>query len=1420
MNRLFQTMLVAAVTVVAVGCGQPELIDRTQPNHIKKSDLLDGTWYIKETVIDTPKTPNGVAVVGYGGKMEKIRWEIQEDLLVAYRSYEIVPGADPRVDRANSKIGDVKLQDGRPYKGNPVFAYRITSHFDRQRQYNAATGEQTNVLEENTTDRPWYEREFMRVAWQSNVIQNVDSDCATTQPPSLFSCIGGDNPFGEVIPRFITVQDQQPQDQAMTFERDANGNLVYFDWVSQAIQAPPSIYYEGYGNLPFCFFNPTVDCDSVDVRVRVSVKKVDEQRVQDYEPLAYNDRLNKKFGMFRQEAYSYTKDYYYTYSGQQFFAMRHNIWKQARDANGVPIPVTERPLRPIVYYMTRETPEFIWRAASQHHAIAAGTDPSQTVEASWDHAYRRAVAVPRGLEPSDVPQMFYVCESPVREGSPEACGKPGTYARIGDIRYSVVPYVEQNAGGLLGLGPSAMDPETGEVVHAAANVYGPGLDTWAGESMQMMDVLNGEITLSQLVTGQDIKDYVFANLKPTDPRRPASGPFTSQQPLSSDTTKPLGSMMNTGGRLRNLAEQWRYTGLPLAKEDRKATVAKLLEKNPSLKNELVNLPEVRVAVQTMTTHKGFQAKLQTDSAFYEKVAIDLLMGQDPLEKAREAIKKNPRPEVGCFYEAYEDEDYIGVAKSKLALQKQLETQFATQGHPTCANTSACTGPEAKKLARDEVYDSLRREAYRSVAEHEIGHTLGMMHNFIGSADALNYKDGYWDLRKETIGVSVAGRRVLPVNAQNLVDASKLNQKQIDSGLYEYTYSSIMDYGARVTAQNKGVGKYDDAFILFTYGGGYEPGWVEVFNETRSNYSDPNVVVPVDNSARIFTVRGAHVEIPLAHVEHYTPASNFYTDKYHYSTLPLHFADNAQDMTQMIESGVARMKNRSFRPWREMKDYYEQIESSLKNWTLSSGGLNETDYVRARDIITDAEAKLRTANKLGPNEHIPVEVPYMFCSDYEVGANLLCNRNDQGADVYEMTSKWLERFDEMYPFLNFRRDKLMYSPSAVASRKFGRYLGNVPNVYQQWLFNIHYLAKYYELSPEEMDKFYGLGDPMYQNYWTMAVVDSTNLLMQQLSIPSAGYHGQRTDGTWEYVPTGDPLNVRLQGQAETDLINRLRGQGYADVLYVPRGPGRSMYTVFDSFGYDNFYRVNEAGHFWDVYAAILALITSETNFLGVDRGSDALRYSLPYYTVFNKELAGLFNAYWAENTPYFSAAMAKQPDGTGYIEKPIYIRGEEYVPGFVYPPPAPTPIDQNGAPMLLKKVDPVVTWSARFYAQLFSMAFFTGNFNMEFANFNNVYRLGAGDNLTPADGFEVVRFDDPFGGAYAYAALQKIGDPNPPAAAYMVRRATTYGQKWQQAKTSMQPVDGLTAAEWEEKVRDAVRTMEMMRGMYDIFGRVW
>ena len=1414
--KTYSASLLVAVAIVVSGCNSPEVIDRTQPNYTRKSDLLTGVWYIKEAVVEVPKT-SPASTIGYGGGLEKIRWEIHEDMLVGYRSYEFIPGLDPSIDHEASKIGNVVLKkkdaDGKPlnYKGAPVFAYKISSHFDRQRGYNAATGELNNVLGEDTADRPWYERDFMRVAWGNNELQNYNN--CTGPSGADAPCLNGSGNYF----RYVTPEDQNKQDNAIVESRNAAGALDYFDFTTEVVMNPPSIYYPGYGMIPYCFINSTVDCESALVRVRTSVKKVDEERVSQYEPLVYTEKMMTKFGFFRQEMLSYNKGYQFTETGRLLYAMRHNIWDgKTKGEDGKTIPVTKRALRPIVYFMTENTPVELYPAAKK-------------IEGSWDFAFRRAVAVPRDLEVSKVPQMFYVCQSPVPEGAPAACGKPGTYVRMGDIRYNMLPYVEQITGGLLGLGPSSMDPETGEIVQAVANVYGPGLDSWSGAASQMIDVLNNKVSLSDIIVGKDIKDHVFANLNATDPRRPATGPWNSSAPLISEPTRPLSSFFSPRGEFATKLETYKRQGhLPLRMQDRKAVVEKLIHGNPALESELINLPEVRSAVIASVPNKAFQAKLQSDSNFYRQVALQTMLGTDPLTMHKKANANKPTPEIGCKYELeFFDDDYLGIAKSKLKVYNAKLAEFQATGHPTCANKAKCSAVEAEPLAHGEIWNDLRRDAYRSIGEHEIGHTLGLMHNFIASADALNYKDGYWEQRKETIGVMVGGKRVLPVTPQNLLDASKLNQKQIDESMYEKTYSSIMDYGARMNASIHGIGKYDEAAILFGYAGGFEAGWVEVFNDMRNDYDVTNWGVDTDNMAKKLVVRGAHVEIPLANVEHYTPVSSYITDRFHYTTLPFMFADKNQSFEAALDQGLKRMSNRSFRKWSEMEPIYARIEKELKNFNLSQGGFLEPDWNKARDVI-----KVSARN-------MPIEVPYMFCSDYEVGANVMCNRHDQGADLYEMTSKWVERFDTAYAWSNFRRDRYSFSVNTALGKS--RYMENIPNVYQQWLFNIYFLQSAYQLTSEQMDEFFGLGDPIWQNYWTMAVTDSTNLLMRQLSTPSTGYHGKLPSGNWVHMASNKANNGRLSAGAETGFIATAKtaaGGGFTDVAYVPRGPGRSMFSNYDTFGYDGFTRITEVGHFWDQRLALAALTSSETNFLGVDRGSDALRYSLPYYITFNRELAPLFRDIWAENKGALTSSLGKLADGTAIVIPATQLRADRYILGFDYPPSAQIPVDGSGNPLAMDKVESNPAWGTRFWTQVLGMAYFTENFNQEFASFNQVYKLGSGESLQPTDNYTAVNFPDATNlpvatelskqlpdlvGGYVYSGLKQTNGSiyiGTPAAVMLIERANVQSAKFVSAKTTNTRVDGLSAAEWEARLRETVRSLEIMRGLYDIFGRTW
>src|SRR5262249_40190218 len=114
------------------------------------------TWYYQETVVGIP--PSVIwAFEGLQIPLDKVRFQIQQDFLIGYRAYDSYPGSE------NAFTGGINNTD------TPVVMYKIKSHFDVKRGYNEATGEQTNVITENTMDRPWDQRQFMRVDWSINL---------------------------------------------------------------------------------------------------------------------------------------------------------------------------------------------------------------------------------------------------------------------------------------------------------------------------------------------------------------------------------------------------------------------------------------------------------------------------------------------------------------------------------------------------------------------------------------------------------------------------------------------------------------------------------------------------------------------------------------------------------------------------------------------------------------------------------------------------------------------------------------------------------------------------------------------------------------------------------------------------------------------------------------------------------------------------------------------------------------------------------------------------------------------------------------------------------------------------------------------------------------------------------------------------
>mgnify|MGYP001365428593 CR=1 FL=1 len=88
-QKIVALCLLAVPIACSVGVGD---IDRSQPGKIKK-EALQGEWYYRQTVIDVPFT-GGVTFVGEQSILERVHFEISENVLTAYRSYEKVEGSE------------------------------------------------------------------------------------------------------------------------------------------------------------------------------------------------------------------------------------------------------------------------------------------------------------------------------------------------------------------------------------------------------------------------------------------------------------------------------------------------------------------------------------------------------------------------------------------------------------------------------------------------------------------------------------------------------------------------------------------------------------------------------------------------------------------------------------------------------------------------------------------------------------------------------------------------------------------------------------------------------------------------------------------------------------------------------------------------------------------------------------------------------------------------------------------------------------------------------------------------------------------------------------------------------------------------------------------------------------------------------
>ena len=322
-------ILMGALSLIALSCAEERPpIDRVQPFALKKSFFIgerfqsiadDPEFWTQGTLIDVGygASQDGLFTSTYAQPMSRIKWQMTEDLLIGRISYERIDGSD---GKGLNDDGTKSAQDG-------VIAvtFRILSHFDIINGYNPTTGEELNIRQENSVDRPWYEREYIRVDWS----QNLNMDSYDFDTLSMLGVYGG---LRYEPMRYDITDPRDPHAPVFDFEDG------YFDITNKAFVKPGEIDLSQFGwgikSFPSCFLDadfmngtaPAGTCNPVELTIRHSFRRVVDT---DFEPQDWDGFRFRAFGAFTQERTGYARNYGIVDAKWRRFITRYNIWQRS-----------------------------------------------------------------------------------------------------------------------------------------------------------------------------------------------------------------------------------------------------------------------------------------------------------------------------------------------------------------------------------------------------------------------------------------------------------------------------------------------------------------------------------------------------------------------------------------------------------------------------------------------------------------------------------------------------------------------------------------------------------------------------------------------------------------------------------------------------------------------------------------------------------------------------------------------------------------------------------------------------------------------------------------------------------------------------------------------------------------------------------